>query len=92
MAPHDEVITGGVPEGAVARCLAEPGKQYAVYVKGGTQAELALDVPTGNYHVEWLNPKNGENEGAQVVEHPGGPLKLPSPEYVEDIALSLRRL
>jgi len=91
MSPHDEVITGGVPEGAVARCLAEPGKQYAIYVKGGTQADLTLDIPKGKYRVEWLNPRSGVVEGTQVVQHPGGALSAKSPAYVEDIALSLRK-
>jgi len=91
MAPHDEVIIDGVPKGAVARCLAEPGKQYAVYVRGGTQAELTLDIPKGEYRLEWLNPRSGEAEGAQTVKHPGGALKLQSPSYGEDIALRLRK-
>jgi hypothetical protein len=89
MAPHDEVVTGGVPEGAIARCLAEPGRQYAVYVKGGTGAEVALEIPKGSYRLQWLNPRTGETEGTQTVDHPGGPLRLQSPSYVEDIALSL---
>jgi hypothetical protein len=91
MAPDAEVIAGGVPDGAVARCLAEPGKQYAVYVKGGTQADLLLDVPPGKWRIEWLKPGSGESEGASVVEHVGGELTAKSPAYVEDIALSLRR-
>jgi hypothetical protein len=91
MAPHDEVVTGGVPEGAVARCLAEPGKQYALYLKGGTQAELALDVPKGRYQAEWLNPRTGKVEDTQTLRHPGGTLTLGSPGYAEDVALSLRR-
>ena len=89
MAPHDEVVTGGVPEGAIARCLAEPGRQYAVYMKGGTGAEVALEIPKGSYRLQWLNPRTGETEGTQTVDHPGGPLRLQSPSYVEDIALSL---
>jgi hypothetical protein len=91
MAPHDDTIVGGVPEGAVARCLAEPGKQYAVYVKGGTRADLLLDVPPGKWRIEWLDPRSGDSEGMHVVKHPGGELAAKSPAYVDDIALSLRR-
>jgi hypothetical protein len=91
MAPHDEVVTGGVPEGAVARCLAEPGKQYAVYVKGGTEAQLTLDIPPGRYLIEWLHPRSGETEGAPEVHHAGDGLTVHSPKYVEDIALAVRK-
>lgn len=92
MAPNDKVIARGVPNGAVARCLAEPGKQYAVYVKGGTQAELSLNVPEGNYRVEWLNPRTGETEERRTVQHADRLLTVVSPHYAEDIALSVRRI
>jgi len=91
MTPCDEIILGGVPEGAVARCLAEPGRQYAVYVKGGTQATIALDLPEGKYRSDWISPRTGENQGSSVVTTLGGPVELESPSYVEDIALAIRR-
>ena len=96
MAPHDEVVTAtavgtGVPTYERVRCLAEPGQQYAVYVKGGTTTELRLDAPKGSYRVEWLNPRSGVAEGRRTIEHPGGALTLNSPAYVEDVAVSVRR-
>jgi hypothetical protein len=91
MAPHDEAIVGGVGEGMVARCLAEPGQQYAVYVKGGTGVELSLEAPPGKYRVAWLHPRTGDQEGAQTVEHGGGVLRLQSPMYEEDAAVGVRR-
>jgi hypothetical protein len=90
MRPYNTVIKGGVPAGGTARALVEPGKAYAVYLKGGTQANLVLDLPTGRYHAEWLNPRTGAAEKEQDVDHKGGTLTLTSPPYSEDIALGLQ--
>src|SRR5256885_15618572 len=49
MKPDNAVIKSGVPEKGSARALVEPGKQYALYLFGGTNATLKLDVPPGNY-------------------------------------------
>jgi hypothetical protein len=35
MSPQDSVISRGVPEGATARVLADPGRDYAIYVHHG---------------------------------------------------------
>lgn len=73
------------------RCLAEPGKQYAVYLRGGAGAELKLDLPAGNYRAQWLNPRTGEFEKTEDFAHAGGLKALSSPEYVEDMALKVVR-
>src|SRR5262249_46830351 len=90
MAPNDTVIKGGVPTKATARALVEPGKQYAVYVKGGTQANLQLELPAGTYTLQWLSPRTGTAELADKLQPPGGVATLRSPEYTEDIALSIK--
>jgi len=87
MAPDNSVIKGGVTSGTTARALAEPGKQYAIYVKGGTQINLVLDLPAGRYRAEWVNPRTGKIENPQTVNHSGGNITLISPPYSEDIAL-----
>ena len=69
------------------RALAEAGKAYAVYVNGGTQAELVLDLPAGNYRAEWINTKTGEVDQAESISHAGGNRTFSSPVYPEDIAL-----
>ena len=70
--------------------LAEPGRQYAVYVHGGTKADLTLDLPKGDYAAEWVDTKTGGVAKAAALAHPGGPAVLASPEYAEDIALRIR--
>ncbi len=73
------------------RVLAEKGRQYAVYVRDGTRAELTLDLPAGNYQAEWVNTRTGKVDAVEDVRHAGGECLLKSPEYTEDIALRIRR-
>ncbi len=91
MGPHQEALCGELPEGQRARVLAEPGRQYAGYVFGGTQVTLSLDLPAGKYEGEWLDPVTGARGAAVSMEHGGGVATLTSPEYAEDIALRLVR-
>jgi len=91
MAPDNAVIKGGVPAGGAARALAEPGKAYAVYVRGSGRAELLLAVPAGRYRAEWVNTHTGAVEKAEGLQHAGGELRVAAPPYVEDIALRLVR-
>jgi hypothetical protein len=90
MAPANEVITGGVPGGATARALAEEGRAYAIYINGGSSADLQVNIPAGSYTAEWLNTKTGETDKSETVDHQGGELTLSSPDYSEDIALSIK--
>jgi len=87
MSPDNSVVVGGVPEKATARALAKRGEQYAVYLHGGRQANLVLDLPAGRYRVEWVNTKTGETDKSERLNHAGGKATLASPEYSEDIAL-----
>jgi hypothetical protein len=87
MAPSDKVLKGGVPDKATARALAQPGKAYAVYVRGGTRADLVLDLPAGKWRAEWVNTKTGAADKAEVLDHAGGDRTVASPPYEQDVAL-----
>jgi len=87
MTPDNSVIKGGVPDKATARALVQKGKAYAIYVRGGTKADLALDLPEGSYKAEWLNTRSGVVEKAETFRHAGGRRTLASPRYSGDIAL-----
>jgi len=87
MEPDGSVVKGGVPAKATARVLAERGKAYAVYVHGGTRAGLVLDLPTGHYRADWINPRTGNVDASEDLDHRGGRVTLNSPAYSEDIAL-----
>jgi hypothetical protein len=91
MKPDAETLEGGIPEGATARVLSEPGKAYAIYVKGGSRADLKLRLPEGRYEADWLNPRTGRVDKSERFEHPGGDRAVSSPDYSEDIALRVIR-
>jgi hypothetical protein len=90
MAPKNAVIKGGVPKGATARALIESGKQYALYIAGGKQADLKLELPAGTYVIEWLDTKTGKVVKRERLPHTEGDATLISPEYTEDIALRIK--
>ncbi len=79
-----------VPRGSSARALADPGKAYAIYVRGGTSAALLLELPAGSCGAEWIAPRTGAVEKTEVFDHPGGGRTLSSPAYREDVALRIR--
>ena len=88
MAPDNSIIQAH-PPGSTPWALAETGKQYAIYLKGGSQGNLTLAIPPGRYEAEWLNPRTGEIDKHQVVAHEGPSLSLAAPAYSEDVALRL---
>ncbi len=84
-------LSGNPPEAkATVRALVAIGRAYAIYVRGGTQATLDLDLPAGKYRAEWINTKTGAADKKEDFEHGGGTKKLSSPPYHEDIALRVR--
>lgn len=89
--PSNEIIKGGVPEGATARALGEAGKAYAIYVLGGSQANLSVELPAGTYQAEWVNATTGKVEKTEDVRSKGAETTLSSPSYTGDIACRLMR-
>jgi hypothetical protein len=90
MSPNPAVVVGGIPEGAKVHVLVETGKQYAIYLHGGKQADLQIELPAGTYRVEWRDTMTGMVLASEKRRHAGGTTTLHSPEYHEDIALSVR--
>jgi hypothetical protein len=105
MAPSGAVVKGGVPAGASARALVEPGRVYAVYVHHGRAVKerkpqyqvdgapqrirLELELPAGQYDVRWFDLKKGTTSARQSLRHTGGVAVVESPEYTEDTAVRL---
>ena len=77
--------------GVFTRVLAEIGKQYAIYIDGGEKCDLELELPEGNYIVDWVSTKNGNIEKTETVSHTGGSVTLISPIYNEDIAVRIKK-
>lgn len=88
----DHSIVSGLPETTKAYVLAEPGRQYAVYLFGGPRAKFTLDLPRGNYAIEWLNPVSGKTLAQRNnIKHAGGRVGLQTPDFEPDIALRVTR-
>jgi hypothetical protein len=92
MKPDNSVIKGGIPDMATARALVKVGRAYAIYIKGGNKAKLIVELPKGTYRAEWVNTKTGKVDKAETFQHDNGNRTLPSPKYVDDIALRIRLL
>ncbi len=63
---------------------AEPEKK-----KEPASFDLAIELPAGNYRIEWLNTLSGKIEKSEDFKHEGGEKKLSSPPYAEEIAASI---
>ena len=84
------MIKGGVPEKATAHALVQTGHAYAIYINGGNEAKLIIELPKGNYKAEWVNTKTGKIDKSEMFQHLNGDRILVSPEYIDDIALRIR--
>jgi hypothetical protein len=91
MRPDNSIIKGGVPENTTARALIEEGRAYAIYINGGSEVGLIVELPKGVYTAEWVNTKTGEIDKKETFEHTGGNRTLKSPKYQDDIALRILR-
>jgi hypothetical protein len=96
MSPNNQVVTEwtpvykeAVPSFSSIRVLAEIGKAYAIYINGGSEAKITLEIPDGNYIAEWLDTKTGKIPETEKIQVKKGKVKLVSPKYSEDIALRI---
>ncbi|MGD9495300.1 MAG: putative collagen-binding domain-containing protein [Armatimonadota bacterium] len=80
--PHDELAS-------TRYCLADPGKEYLVYLPEGGEVTLDLTGLGGEFAAEWFNPSTGEHAGTVVVRA-GGTRSLTAP-FEGDAVLYLQR-
>ena len=90
MGPARTVVRSVEPNAHV-EVLAQRGRQYAIYVRGDGRTRLVVALPAGGYRATWLIPRTGARSKAIRLRHPGGPVTLVTPRYVEDVALSITR-
>lgn len=53
--------------------------------------EPELQIPAGNYQIEWFNPEKMTWLGGQSIQHPGSILKLKRPTDGDEFAIRVRR-
>jgi hypothetical protein len=81
-----------VPRGDLAStgyCLADPGKEYVVYLPEGGEVTVDLSAAAGELEVEWMHPVGGSPTPG--VETPGGAKRTFQAPFAGDAALHLRR-
>jgi hypothetical protein len=91
MHPDSSLISNESFPHAEARVLAEPGRQYAVYIYGTLPASFEVMLPEGRYALSWLDTKTGEYLNKQVIQTSNGKMVISSPAYIADIALRIIR-
>ena len=89
MKPDTTVCSFKISDKNKVKVLAEPGKQYAIYLMGGKQVNLEMLLSKGNYSLEWINPLTGQTDKKDKISHSGGLIKLESPKFEQDIALKI---
>lgn len=89
MKPARDLIKGGVPKQVAFHVLAEPGKQYAVYLGSTEGVTLQIDLPKGTYEGEWVDAVSGRHVDLSRLDHPGGTALIKPPGFGQDSALRL---
>jgi hypothetical protein len=84
MTPHDELASSRY-------CLADPGREYLVYLPAGGRVTVDLSKAAGAFAVEWFHPGTGQTKQAGPVraDHPAA---LDSPFRAGDAVLYLKRV
>ena len=84
-------VRRGVPRGATVHALGRSGREYAIYLSGGSGvARLSLRLPPGRYRLTWHDPKTGRMTKRSKLSHRGGEASVVSPRYSIDLALAIR--
>lgn len=107
MAPLNENVKAQLPAGTTARLLAEPGRQYLLYVRSGIgqkrdhpklKSEFAagelsfrIALPPGQYVAQWLDPRACQGFPKMDLSPSEGGFEFTAPTFREDLALSIKR-
>jgi hypothetical protein len=87
----DRSVVKELPDNITEQVLSEAGRDYALYINGSGLKELTVEIPPGSYKSEWIDTKTANMLSENTLTHSGGRLKLPIPEYKDDIALRIKR-
>jgi hypothetical protein len=83
MAPHDLLASTGY-------CLADPGREYVIFVPEGDTVTVDLREAAGDFRLEWIHPVRGDGQSGDMV--PGGGQREFSAPYADGAVLYLRRI
>lgn len=83
MVPHDELASTG-------HCLADPGREYLLYLSDGGETAVDLSQESGKFRVEWMNPADGKTTTAPDVE--AGAKRTVRAPFRGDAVLYIRKI
>ncbi|MHA3774987.1 cellulase family glycosylhydrolase [Verrucomicrobiota bacterium sgz303538] len=90
MKPSRELLRTQLHKETRAQLLAEPGQQYAAYLKNAP-GSIEIDMPEGRYSAQYLNAVSGRETKAEQFAHAGGVRTFKLPDNVSEVALAVRR-
>jgi hypothetical protein len=82
MTPRDELAS-------TKFCLAQPGKEYVVFVPSGQPVTVDLSTTSGRFAIEWLDPVTGQTTAGGAVD--AGATRSFTVPVRSDAVLHLRR-
>lgn len=106
MNPLNYNLQPQLPEKATVSILAQEGKQYLAYIdnwhpeKGDkpepvdttlNACKVPIDLPSGNYSCEWIDPVTGQRIRFILNSHKGGEHTFIPPSLKEDIVLLIKK-
>lgn len=74
MAPDDDLVPGDQDYG-----MAEAGKEYVIFLKNAQSFRIEDEAITGNYLVQWFNPRTGEFDTEAELVNGDQALRLSKP-------------
>ncbi|MCB1231329.1 MAG: hypothetical protein KDN19_13735 [Verrucomicrobiae bacterium] len=93
--PVPDLVKSGVPKDARVQVLGDDTAHWLLYLTDTgieKNVSLELDLPAGNYELQWIDPATAEPVKTETREHDGkAPLSLPSPALPEDLALKIEK-
>jgi len=87
--PDATLVRGELPVGVTVRALANHGKEYALYIKGGDQLTLSLALPEASYRASWVEPRDGSIVKEATFDHQGDEFEVATPAYRGELALKI---
>lgn len=90
--PADELV-GNTENDNRRYCMAKSGELYLVYLPNGGDCQLDLSKQTGEYSVQWFNPREGGSlaSGAVTELKAGGEVSIGKPPDANDWLALIRR-
>ena len=106
MRPSNHLLKNSPDGNSTVRILAEEGEQYLLYLNNsktgkkinsesvgerGAIYEVSLELPSGDYKGEWIDPVTGDRTKFLITKHGGGEYHFTTPPVGEDLALKITR-